>query len=223
MNKIRKVFFAILSIPKTVFVNFMVFQFKEAVRFPLFCAWNVKCEGLKRGCIITNIDKSGFFGIKIGNGGSNGIPQQQSKIIISKNGKICFKGKANLGAGIVIRLDGGILTFGDNFRSNRNSFLACNTSLQFGNDVLLGWNVNIRDSDGHYVYCEGKESLNEKSILIGNHVWICSYTDILKGTTIKDDCVVAYRSCITGGEFPANSLVGGMPGKVIKTNITWKE
>ena len=168
MNKIRKVLFAVISLPKTVFVNFKVFSFKDAVRFPLFCAWNVKCEGLNKGCIVVNTCESGFWGIKIGNGGSNGIPEQKSKVIISQNGKIYFKGKANLGAGIVIRIDGGILTFGDNFRSNKNAFLACNTSLQFGDDVLLGWNVNIRDSDGHYVYCDGKESIKEKRVSIGN-------------------------------------------------------
>ncbi|EMW5826750.1 hypothetical protein [Enterococcus faecium] len=29
---------------------------------------------------------------------------------------------------------------------------------------------------------------------IGNHVWICSYADILKNTEILDNSIVAYRS-----------------------------
>lgn len=222
MSKFKKFFFVCLSMPKTLYYNFKIFPVIDAIKLRVFCAWNVRFKGLKRGSIESNRE-IGMFGIKIGNGGSEGIPRQKSTVIISKNGKMVFKGKANLGEGIIIRIDGGKIVFGENFRTNKNAFIACNTLMTFGNDVLFGWNVSIRDSDGHSVYCNGIESPKEKSVSIGNHVWICSHANVLKGTVIGDDCVVAYQSCVIGGIHQSNSLIAGIPGKAIRGDITWVE
>ena len=222
MSKMKKILFVCLSIPKTVIFNLKAFPFSEAIKLKVFCAWNVKFKGLKRGSIEIE-QQTEKFGVKFGNGGSDGIPRQKSAIILSENGKMVFKGKANFGEGVVIRIDGGIIEFGERFRTNKNAFVACNTKMSIGDDVLLGWNVNIRDSDGHNVYTNGVAAPKEKSVVIGNHVWICSYADILKGTVIGNDCVVAYRSCVAGGKHPNNSLIAGIPGKVIKEDINWVE
>ena len=97
--------------------------------------------------------------------------------------------------------------------------------LTVGDDVLLGWRVNIRDSDGHSIYDDITKIKNpiQKNITIGNHVWIASYVDILKGTEIKDNSVIAYRSCVLSKFDKANCIIGGYPAKILRENINWEK
>lgn len=222
MKILNKFAFLLLSLPHTIRFNFKAFPLKTAIKLPVFVSHKVKYKGIKRGSIFFSCPSKTFM-VKFGNGGSDGVPEQKSCIMFRDNGVMSFDGNANFGVGIIIRLDGGKVSFGKNFRTNKNCFIACNTEMKFGDDVLLGWNVRMRDSDGHYIIENGAPKKNEVPVSVGNHVWICSYADVLKGTTIASDSVVAYRSCVTGGIFPPNSLIAGFPAKVIKSEINWKE
>ena len=94
-----------------------------------------------------------------------------------------------------------------------------------GNNILIGWNVNIRDSDGHNILnINNNEILNpNKSIEIGNHVWIGSYVDILKGASINDNSIIGFKSLVTKKYTEKNVIIAGSPAKIIKTNINWEE
>lgn len=63
----------------------------------------------------------------------------------------------------------------------------------------------------------------EKSapIHIGNHVWIGARATILKGVTIGDGAVVA-AGAVVNKDVPPNTLVGGVPARIIKENISWE-
>jgi acetyltransferase-like isoleucine patch superfamily enzyme len=56
----------------------------------------------------------------------------------------------------------------------------------------------------------------DTSVLIGNNVWVGTRVTIIGDTEIGDNCVIAAGSVVRG-VFPANSLLGGVPAKVIKT------
>lgn len=72
---------------------------------------------------------------------------------IDNGGKIIFSGTAQFSEGISIRIGpNGTLNIGNNFAANKKCSLICDGDMKMGNDVLLGWKVNIRDSDGHVVY-----------------------------------------------------------------------
>ena len=118
---------------------------------------------------------------------------------------------------------GGGIEFGNQFSSNRNCFFGCNHHVIFGDNVLLGWNVNIRDSDNHTIFWNGNEETSQKRVFVGNHVWICSYADVLKGVIIPDDSVVAYRALVTKQFTESHSLIAGCPAKIIKNNISWEK
>lgn len=113
---------------------------------------------------------------------------------------------------------GGVLEFlGEKGFMNTDSTLNCFSRITIGDDCGIGDNVKIADSDHHSI--GGKNPT--APITIGNHVWICSNAMITSGVTIGDGAVVAAGAVVVN-DVPAHCLVGGVPAKVIKTNINWK-
>ena len=58
------------------------------------------------------------------------------------------------------------------------------------------------------------------TIEIQNHVWLGYNVNINKGVIIEENSVVAGHSLVTKSA-PSNSIVAGLPAKVVKTGITW--
>ncbi len=54
-----------------------------------------------------------------------------------------------------------------------------------------------------------------KNIHIGKNVWIGSHATVTQGVTIGDGAIVAAGAVVTK-DVPANTVVGGVPAKVIK-------
>ena len=52
-------------------------------------------------------------------------------------------------------------------------------------------------------------------VSIGNDVWISAGCKILRSSKIDDGCIVGAMTLIKG-TFPSNSVIVGIPGKVIK-------
>jgi acetyltransferase-like isoleucine patch superfamily enzyme len=84
--------------------------------------------------------------------------------------------------------------------------------------VVISEGVSIRDSDNHRIVSSvGKSTA---PIEIGNNVWIGMNVSILKGVKIGDGSVIAAGAVVTS-DVPSNSLAGGVPAKVIKSDIEW--
>lgn len=220
----------LLSLPKTIWFNFRVFPFQVALKLPVLIAYNVKVKNTHKNCIQINSDIMRFM-IKVnidkGSDGVNPTLNTNGYFDIRKKGKLVFQGNATFSSGISIRIDKGTVDVGANFSCNKNCFIACSESITIGEDVLLGWNVNIRDSDGHSVISLDNES-NKKitdidnKVIIGNHVWIAANVDIIKGVRIPTNCVVGYNSCVTKKFNEENCIIAGYPAKIIKKNIKWQ-
>lgn len=223
-KKLLFVFQIIISIPKTIYFNVRVFNLSIAVKMPVFVWYNVKLLEIYKNSVIIDTKKIKPFMIKIGIGGSNAIKNSKSLLFLSKNnkGEIYFKEKAKFSNGITLYVNGGKIEFGNDFSCNKNCFISSDNKIIFGDDVLIGWNVTIRDSDGHKILYKNKKE-RENKVIFGNHVWICSCVDVLKNTNIGDDCVIGYKSLVTNLEVENNKLVAGMPAKIIKENINWEK
>ena len=215
-----------LSILKSIYLNFKVFNYKTAIKLPILVSYNTKLVGIKRNSITVN-NSIGLGGIRIGFGGVDLVQESKKSLLrIDDGGKIIFNGTAQFSEGASIRIGAkGILSIGNNFAANKKCSLICDGNMKIGNDALLGWKVNIRDSDGHIIYDDITKIKNpiQKNVTIGNHVWIAAYVDILKGTEIKDDSVIAYRSCVLSKFDKSNCIIGGYPAKVLRENINWEK
>ena len=54
-----------------------------------------------------------------------------------------------------------------------------------------------------------------EEIIIGDNVWVCINSTILKGTVIGNNCVVAANSVVKG-KFPDNVLIQGNPAVIVR-------
>lgn len=81
-------------------------------------------------------------------------------------------------------------------------------------NVLIGPKVNLI-TEGHPVNPAERRKLEVKPILIKENVWIGAGATILPGVTIGENSVVA-AGAVVSKDVPMNTLVGGIPAKVIK-------
>ena len=93
-----------------------------------------------------------------------------------------------------------------------------NSVIIFGDNVLVGPGVKMFCGN-HGVKLSGVpmvfQERTEANISIGNDVWIGANSVITSGVTIAEGAVIAAGSVVTK-DVPENSIVGGVPAKLIK-------
>lgn len=114
--------------------------------------------------------------------------------------------------------DGAILKLGDNSYINSNASIHCFKEITIGNNVVISEGVSIRDSDNHIL--KGASSPMLGRIEIKDNVWVGLNVTILKGVTVGEGSVIAAGAVVTT-DVPSKSLVGGVPAKIIKSNVEW--
>lgn len=219
MKKVKLFFRVFLSIPKTIYFNFRCFSPYIAIKLPVFIHWKTKIIELHKGIISLPENVTPFM-VRLGWGGTISTISNPYNVIALESGKVIFKGNAMLAEGFTFR-NHGTVVFGNHFYANKNLRLSCGDCITFGDNVLMGWNVVVRDSDGHKFFVDGIEKSNKRPVSIGNHVWVGAESHLIKGTDIPDGCVVAYRSLVNKKWDNEHVLLAGFPASEIHNNVDW--
>ena len=82
-------------------------------------------------------------------------------------------------------------------------------------NVLIAPRVSLL-SEGHPISPTERHSLTVGHIRIKKNAWIGANATILQGVTVGENSVVAVGSVVTT-DVPDNTVVGGIPAKIIKT------
>ncbi|KAA9326038.1 sugar O-acetyltransferase [Adhaeribacter soli] len=113
------------------------------------------------------------------------------------------------------------INYGKNTKIGKNVFInfGC-TFLDLGgitleDNVMLAPGVKLL-SEGHPLSPENRHSLIPQPIHIGKNAWIGANATILQGVTIGENSVVA-AGAVVSKDVPANTVVGGIPAKFIKS------
>jgi len=95
--------------------------------------------------------------------------------------------------------------------------------IEIGKECMGGFGIMIRATDGHAVYDmdAGKRINDNQDIKIGNHVWLSARCNILKGSEIADNSIVAAAALVNGKFADNNVIIAGIPAKVVRRNINW--
>ncbi len=108
------------------------------------------------------------------------------------------------------------IEIGENFYSNHNLVILDCAKVKFGDNVFIAPNCGFYTAE-HPLDAETRNKGSEyaKPIIIGNNVWIGGGVQILSGVTVGNNSVVAAGAVVTKN-VPDNSVVAGVPAKVIK-------
>ena len=216
-----------VNLLKTIYFNLRLFKFKTAIKLPIVLGWHFKIGQIHKGTVeLKAKPKLGLIKLGCGEGVFGVEPNKHSYWIVKKTAKVIFDGSCGFSKGVSIRCgDEGVIEFGSGTHFSCNFFIACNTKITIGDDVIGGWNVHIQDADGHHIYdvTSNKDNEERKPISIGNHVWVGFDATLLKGAAIADNSVVACKALITKDfSDKPNAVIGGFPASIIKENINWK-
>ncbi|MDA3905859.1 MAG: acyltransferase [Bacteroidales bacterium] len=141
----------------------------------------------------------------------------------SKN-KIRFGNNLKIGAFSILsstshfsRFGAGI-KIGNNSAIGEHSFFGAAGGIIIGENVIMGQYISFH-SENHS-FDDKDTSIREQGttsqgIVLGNNIWVGAKVTFLDGAEIGDNCVIA-AGAIVKGKFPDNSLIGGVPAKIIK-------
>ena len=141
----------------------------------------------------------GIEGIKLGNNVSIGA---FSRLIVATT----FD---HIGEGIYI---------GNNVGIGEFAYLGGAGGLKIGDDCIVGQYFSCHPENHK---CEDLlkpirlQGVTRKGITIGQNCWIGSKVTVLDGVNIGDGCVIAAGAVVTKS-FPANSVIGGVPAKILR-------
>ena len=143
---------------------------------------------------------------------------------LSKNG-VTFGNNVGIGdfSRIIVSTSlnqvGDYIKIGDNVGIGEFAYLGGAGGLEIGNECIVGQYLSCHPEN--HVYDDINVSIRHqgvtrKGIKIGNNCWIGSKVTILDGVEIGDDSIIA-AGAVVNKSFPANSIIGGVPAKLIKS------
>jgi len=197
-------FFFIAKIRMLIRGFFNFFTFRHLILIGsdsrVYCKSLMKFSGtinIDRNCIINALSTDGIvFGKNVSIGKFTTIE--------------CSGSLKNIGKGLIV---------GNNVGMGTHGFFGCAGGIIIGNDTIFGNYVSLH-SENHIVEDLNKsirlQGVTRQGILIGNNCWIGAKATILDGANIGDGCIVAAGAVVTKGYYENNSIIGGVPAKIIK-------
>jgi len=202
------------NIPSSLFISSMFSRFIMVCRGYF---WLYKKIFLGKNCKISN-KRNIIFGSNIT------IENNVSIDGYSKN-KLSFGNNVKIGAYSWISCTSHFSKYGEGITIGNNSAFGKFTEfgaaggIQIGSDVIAGSYISFH-SENHVFQDPSRlirdQGVTSKGILIGNNVWIGAKVTFLDGSKIGNNCVIA-AGAVVNGEFPDNTVIGGVPAKILKT------
>lgn len=158
-----------------------------------------------------------------------GRPVGLAPVLTLGDGKIRFSSEVTIGimndagfwntnAFLNVRTPESFITIGQGTMiGNRFTAISEGPGIEIGENTLIGTDVSVYDTDFHALPVDERlTGIPKKAkVVIGSSVWIGDRVLILKGSEIGEGSVVA-AGAVVCGKFPAHSLIGGVPAKMIR-------
>lgn len=114
------------------------------------------------------------------------------------------------------------IIIGNNVHINNDVHIGCINRIEIGDNCLLASRIYISDHNhGNFTKEDLQTAPNRRPlvskgpVIIKNNVWIGEGVAILPNVTIGENTIIASNAVVTR-DVPPNSIVGGVPAKIIK-------
>jgi acetyltransferase-like isoleucine patch superfamily enzyme len=110
------------------------------------------------------------------------------------------------------------LTVGDDVGLGTDCFYGCAGGIEIGSDTIVGNWVGMH-SENHRVDRRDvpirEQGVTHLGIVVGRDCWIGAKATLLDGVRLGDGCVVAAGAVVVAGEYPGETVYGGVPARRI--------
>jgi coenzyme F420-reducing hydrogenase beta subunit/acetyltransferase-like isoleucine patch superfamily enzyme len=216
LGRVRKVLRCTQCNPRAVYQFFKLNTIKDIWAGNLLIPTPYCVINIKKGAIIKKEGET-ILGGKLHFQKS----KMETRLLVGKNATVYLGPKISIGYGADIEVfDGAKLIFKGGNASNIGLTVVCGDYIEFGNDVMMGRHVTVRDNNGsHYMNRQGYK--NSMPVIIGDKAWLCESCTIMNGVKIGDGAIVGAKSFVVRN-VPAHTLVSGHPATVVDEDIYWK-
>lgn len=218
VRKIRKIKNANRDINfyKTLIVNFKAFEFKDAIKFPIFVYGKLTILHLSGDIIVDAPIRKGM--IKLGYN-TDCFSASKGSAFLNITGQLIFKGICQCSVDYTFDISGKCI-IGELCAFGNGVKIKCWDTITIGKSNRIGVESQIFDTNFHFTRNIETGHIFPRSapIVIGDFCWIGNRTTIMKGTHIPDYTIAAGNSLLNKNyckEAPVAPTLAGCPAKII--------
>jgi len=215
-------FFISVNWIKTYYFNYKKFPYAIARKLPVFFYGSVKLSSIRGNITIDYPIKKAMIGF--------GQPYEWTKrskrtAEFNLNGDFVFKGHVQFGKDYFIFIDSGAYCeFGHLSSLASNGKLICKEKIVLGDYARIGSESQLIDTNFHQMVDTntGERFKMTNPIYIGDYNYIGNRVSIMQKTKTPNNCTIASNSICNKDytKLGENILIGGMPAKLLKENIS---
>ena len=141
------------------------------------------------------------------------------EIQIARRGTVRFGGFVWIGDGTKIRCHEGEVVIGDKTVLGQECTISAYQHVRIGEQCVIADRAMFIDFDHGIVEVERPirvQGIYKRDVDVGSNVWIGYGACILRGVKVGDNSVIGTNSVVTS-DVPANSVVGGIPARILRT------
>jgi acetyltransferase-like isoleucine patch superfamily enzyme len=217
----RKIFRKVNWI-KTIYFNCKMFPFATAKKLPVLLYGRVKLQDISGQIEIQASLETGMIGF-----GQpyelNSVHKGTAEIVLQ--GKMVFKGHVQFGKDYFIYVaKEAYAEFGHMSSLASSGKIICTDRIILGDYARIGSESQIIDTNFHQMTdtVTGEKFPISASVVVGNYNYISNRVSLMQNTCTPDYCTIASNTLCNKDytSLGENILIGGIPAKLLKTNIT---
>lgn len=207
----------------TLYFNFRMLPFSQAIHLPFDFAHSVRFASLK-GKVMLNVEGP-LHRAMIRVGGRDSDIMSRHESVVTIDGVLEVRGDSiEIGNGVSLMISkGGHLLLNGKVRFGAMCKIFCFRYIEIAEENRIGWESQIYDTNFHVMRdCyTGLDIHPDGEVHIGSCNWIGNRCSICKGTYTPDRLIVASNSLLNRDyrSIPVNSMVAGQPARVVKSNV----
>lgn len=210
------------NILATIYLNFRLCSFRDAIHFPLFVYGGIMIDsargkfrfphGCKRGMVTFGVIRGHFT-----------APKGKVFFCLHEKSEIIVTGTCSFSIDSSLRLTKGArLKLGKNVRIGDSVKIMAENYIEIGDNSEITFECQVMDTNFHYTMDRETKCIRPKNVpvILGKNNWVGNRTSVMKGCVTPDNCIVASNSLLNRNYGDEKYIViAGSPAKIVKNNI----